>query len=200
VPVCAQRGAFALRRSGTGSIGCRIPNDFRKRSAPLGGVELLEVPGEAMREPIMILLDTNVVSELSRQPWSTIGSVARLPRACSSRRSPRLELHYGIASLPEGPRQRQLLAQAEAMLAEDFAGRTLSFDSAAPIAHAPIAAARRLSGRPISHADAQIAAIAASRGAVIATRNMGAALPHWTWNRSDCLVPASLCLRREESA
>jgi predicted nucleic acid-binding protein len=82
------------------------------------------------------------------------------------------ELRYGIALPPDGQRQRRLLAQAEAMLAEDFAGRILPFDSAAAVAYAPIAAARRLAGHPISQADAQIAAIAASRGAAIATRNV----------------------------
>jgi predicted nucleic acid-binding protein len=58
------------------------------------------------------------------------------------------------------------------MLVEDFADRILPFDSAAAAAYATIAATRRLAGRPISQADAQIAAIAASRGAMIATRNV----------------------------
>jgi len=82
------------------------------------------------------------------------------------------ELRYGLALLPDGQRRRRLLVQAQAMLAEDFAGRILPFDSAAAEAYAPIAAARRLAGRPISQADAQIAAIAASRGAALATRNV----------------------------
>ena len=58
------------------------------------------------------------------------------------------------------------------MLAEDFAGRVLPFDSPAASAYARIAVARRRSGRPISQADAQIAAIAASRGASLATQNV----------------------------
>jgi predicted nucleic acid-binding protein len=58
------------------------------------------------------------------------------------------------------------------MLAEDFAGRILPFDSPAAFAYAAIAAGRRLSGRPISQADAQITAVAASRGASLATRNV----------------------------
>jgi hypothetical protein len=82
------------------------------------------------------------------------------------------ELLYGLALLPESRRRRQLVAQAEAMLAEDFAGRTLPFDSPAASAYARIAAARRLSGRPISQADAQIAAITASPGASHVTRNV----------------------------
>ncbi len=123
----------------------------------------------------MIVLDTNVVSELMRsvpsvtvETWVSAQPAAGLFISAITE----AELRYGLALLPDGQRQRRLLAQAEAMLAEDFAGRILPFDSAAAAAYAPIAAARRLAGRPISQADAQIAAIAASRGAAIATRNV----------------------------
>ena len=77
-----------------------------------------------------------------------------------------------MALLPKGHRHSQLLAKIKAMLAEDFADRILPFDSSAASAYADIAATRRRSGRPISQADAQIAAIASSRGASLATRNM----------------------------
>jgi len=123
----------------------------------------------------VIVLDTNVVSELMRpmpspavETWMSAQPAAGMFISAVAE----AELSYGLALLPEGQRQRRLLAQAEAMLAEDFAGRILPFDSAAAEAYAPIAAARRLAGRPISQADAQIAAIAASRGAAIATRNV----------------------------
>jgi predicted nucleic acid-binding protein len=58
------------------------------------------------------------------------------------------------------------------MLEDDFVGRILPFDSAAAVALAEIAATRRQAGRPIAQADAQIAAIARSRGAALATRNV----------------------------
>jgi predicted nucleic acid-binding protein len=58
------------------------------------------------------------------------------------------------------------------MLSEDFAGRILPFGSDAAHAYARIAADRRRAGRPISHFDAQVAAIAHSAGAAIATRNV----------------------------
>ena len=64
------------------------------------------------------------------------------------------------------------MAAIEAMLREDFMGRILPFDSAAAVAFAEIAANCRQSGRPIAQADAQIAAIARSRGASLATRNV----------------------------
>jgi toxin FitB len=123
----------------------------------------------------MILLDTNVLSELMRpvpsaavESWMSDQPVAGIFISAITE----AELRYGLALLPDGQRQRRLVAQAEAMLAEDFAGRVLPFDSPAASAYARIAAARRLVGRPISQADAQIAAVAASRGASLATRNV----------------------------
>jgi toxin FitB len=123
----------------------------------------------------MILLDTNVLSELMRpapsaavENWIGLQPVASIFISAITE----AELRYGVALLPEGRRQVQLLAKIEAMLAEDFAGRILPFDSPAASAYADIAVMRRRSGRPISQADAQIAAIASSRGASLATRNM----------------------------
>jgi toxin FitB len=123
----------------------------------------------------MILLDTNVLSELMRpapsaavENWIGLQPVASIFISAITE----AELRYGVALLPEGRRQVQLLAKIEAMLAEDFAGRILPFDSPAASAYADIAVMRRRSGRPISEADAQIAAIASSRGASLATRNM----------------------------
>ncbi|HQT65918.1 MAG TPA: hypothetical protein PLO16_15570 [Acidocella sp.] len=64
------------------------------------------------------------------------------------------ELRYGVTLLPAGKRRSALAATIEAMLAEDFGGRILPFDSEAAIAFAEIATARRQAGRPISQADA----------------------------------------------
>ncbi len=82
------------------------------------------------------------------------------------------ELFYGIALLPDGKRRRSLASVVSLVFAEDLAGRVLPFDSAAAREYAEIAATRRRAGRPISEADAQIAAIARSRGAAVATRNV----------------------------
>jgi predicted nucleic acid-binding protein len=59
------------------------------------------------------------------------------------------------------------------MFGTDFAGRILPFDSDAAEFYSLIAAGCRRSGRPIAQADAQIAAIARSRGSRLATRNTG---------------------------
>lgn len=81
------------------------------------------------------------------------------------------ELLYGVELLPQGKRRASLLAGSETMFGRVFAGRILSFDEEAARAFAKIAAGRRIQGRPIAEFDAQIAAIARSRGATLATRN-----------------------------
>jgi predicted nucleic acid-binding protein len=58
------------------------------------------------------------------------------------------------------------------MFEEDFRGRVLPFDSEAAAIYANLASVRRQEGHPISFADAQIAAIALSRGGRLATRNV----------------------------
>jgi hypothetical protein len=58
------------------------------------------------------------------------------------------------------------------MFEEEFAGRILPFGSDAAHPYARIAAERRRAGRPISHFDAQIAAIAHAAGAAVASRNV----------------------------
>ncbi len=123
----------------------------------------------------MILLDTNILSELMQPaPEQRVEQwLAGQPRAgVFISAITEAELRYGVALLPPGRRRSALAAALEAMLAEDFTGRSLPFDSAASVAFADIAATRRKAGRPIAQADAQIAAIARSRGANLATRNV----------------------------
>ncbi|MGE5169998.1 MAG: PIN domain-containing protein, partial [Rudaea sp.] len=64
-----------------------------------------------------------------------------------------------------------IMAAAQAVFNEDFSDRVLPFGSAAAISYADIAAARHRADLPISSFDAQIAAIAHSAGATVATRN-----------------------------
>ena len=123
----------------------------------------------------MILLDTNILSELIRpSPEKAVEQwLAEQPDASVFISAiTEAELRYGVALLPRGKRRSTLAAMIEAMLSEDFTGRILPFDSAAAVAFAAIAADRRRTGRPIAQADAQIAAIARSRGSALATRNV----------------------------
>jgi predicted nucleic acid-binding protein len=82
------------------------------------------------------------------------------------------EILHGIRLLPAGKKRAAIQAAAEAMFATDFAGRILPFASGAAADYARIAADRRKAGRPISQFDAQIAAIAVSARASVATRNV----------------------------
>ena len=123
----------------------------------------------------MIVLDTNVVSELMRrspdpivEAWAEGYTLEDLFFSAVGE----AELRYGAAIMPVGQRRVTLVADIEAMLRASFENRILPFDSAAARAYAEIAAARRAAGRPISHPDSQIAAIAHSRGMAVATRNI----------------------------
>jgi predicted nucleic acid-binding protein len=80
------------------------------------------------------------------------------------------EILYGL-ELMKGKRRAALQSRAEEMFEEDFADRVLPFDIDAARMFARIAGSRRATGRPIAQRDAQIAAIARSRGATLATRN-----------------------------
>ncbi len=122
----------------------------------------------------MILLDTNVVSELMRPApseavlaWFAAQDAADLYLSAIGE----AELRRGAAMLPAGNRRDQSMAAIEAMITKDFAGRILPFDSAAASALVLVFLERRAAGRPISLADCQIAATARAQGAAIATRN-----------------------------
>ena len=82
------------------------------------------------------------------------------------------EILHGIRVLPDGKRRRGLWGAAKAIFDEDFAGQVLSFDNDAADMYAKISASRRSAGKPISQFDAMIAAMARSRGAGLATRNV----------------------------
>lgn len=124
----------------------------------------------------MILLDTNVVSELMRPAPSArvVAWVSRQPGGSLYTTSvTQAEILYGVRLLPAGRRRRALETAVQALFREDFASRVLAFDGGAAPSYAQIAADRRRSGRPISQLDAQIAAIARAAGATLATRNTG---------------------------
>jgi hypothetical protein len=123
----------------------------------------------------VIVLDTNVVSELMRpvpNPAVLAWVDAQSDRdlwLCSVVVS---ELLYGLARLPMGSRRAQLTQAFEAMLAEDFAGRVLAFDLPAAVVYADLLSTREQQGQPLAMADAQIAATCLAHGARLATRNV----------------------------
>jgi toxin FitB len=124
----------------------------------------------------MIVLDTNVVSELLRpapatqvEAWLSAQDGATVYFTAVGE----AELRHGVAILPAGRRRTALAKAIEGILEEDFRDRILPFDRAAASAYAAIAAKRRAAGRPISQFDCQIAAIARAHEAAVATRNTG---------------------------
>ncbi len=121
----------------------------------------------------MILLDTNVVSELMKdapdpavERWYLLNEDdCALPSIALA------ELAYGIARLADGIRRRGL----EARLTEwrlRYATRTVAFGASAAMRYGPMLAAATAAGRPMSLPDAQISAIALDEQAAVATRNV----------------------------
>jgi predicted nucleic acid-binding protein len=122
----------------------------------------------------MIILDTNVISELLRPfpaPQVEAWLSAQHGEAVYVTTIGEAELRHGVAILPAGRRRTALGVAIEGILAQDFRDRILPFDRAAAGAYAAIAAKRRRSGRPIAQFDCQIAAIALAHAAAVATRN-----------------------------
>lgn len=122
----------------------------------------------------MILLDTNVLSEVMRKEpsvivlrWLDAQPVEQIWVCAISR----AEIFLGITLLPEGKRRDVLYDAALGMFDEDFYNHCLPFDALAADSYAAIVTGRRRLGRPISVEDAQIAAIACAHGMTIATRN-----------------------------
>ena len=123
----------------------------------------------------MILLDTNVISELMRREPSArvIAWIEERPRSgLGITAITQAEILYGIELLPRGRRKHGLITAAQAMFSEDFRGRIFPFNSDAAPAFAKISALRQTSGKPISQLDAQIAAIVQVLGAELATRKL----------------------------
>ena len=123
----------------------------------------------------MIVLDTNVVSEIMKTApeESVTGWIVEQAEASLYITSvTQAEILQGIQRLGAGKRRSALEAAAEAMFSEDFAGRILSFRTDAARAYARIAFQRQRAGKPISQFDAQIAAITFVARATLATRDL----------------------------
>jgi predicted nucleic acid-binding protein len=123
----------------------------------------------------VIVLDTNVVSELMRKA-PEVRVVRYVDRFSASdvlvTAVTAAELMYGVALLPDGRRKRELHIKVGGLLTEDFEDQILPFDARAATHYAEIVASRERGGRPISMADAQIAAICRNWSAALATRNV----------------------------
>ena len=121
----------------------------------------------------MIVLDTNVVSEAMKpEPHSAVRAWLNDQSADTLYLSSvtLAELLFGIGALPAGKR-KDMLAQALDGLMMLFRDRVLPFDTDAARRYAELAVAAKTSGRGFPTPDGYIAAIAASRGFIVASRD-----------------------------
>lgn len=122
----------------------------------------------------MIVLDSNVVSELMKpapEPAVREWVRSRSGRELYTTTITLAEVGYGIERLPAG-RRRDLLRSTAARLFAQFDDQVLPFDTAAAAQYPLIVTRREHAGRPIDGFDAQIAAVCATHGATLATRNI----------------------------
>jgi toxin FitB len=122
----------------------------------------------------MIILDTNVVSQLmtepdavvlawlDRQSWTSLWTTAITV----------LEIRSGLAIMPAGRRQSNRKAAFDLLIEKNFDSRVLPFDHAAAEETASLIGARKRAGRPGELRDAMIAGIALAQRATVATRNV----------------------------
>lgn len=123
----------------------------------------------------MILVDTNVLSELWRVApdsgvlsWVDAQAVETLYLSAITV----AELRFGVASMPDGRRRSIYQGRLEREVLPAFTGRVLPFDLDASQAYATLMAQARREGRAISTAGGYIAATAASRALMVATRDV----------------------------
>jgi predicted nucleic acid-binding protein len=122
----------------------------------------------------VIILDTNVISELTR-PAPDQGVIAWLDSLPAGEAAitaiTAAELLHGLRRLPDGRRKNELSEAVHALIDADFRDRVEPFDVLAADHYADVVTGRERAGHPISTADAQIAAICRVRKATLATRN-----------------------------
>jgi predicted nucleic acid-binding protein len=122
----------------------------------------------------MILLDTNIISELMKAlpsprvlAWVDSQVVSQLFITSITI----AEISYGLSVLPQGNRRNSLEDAFNKVIKEAFSHRTLSFDESAAHHYGKVMAQRKKQGRPLSVLDGEIAAVAISQGKILATRN-----------------------------
>lgn len=123
----------------------------------------------------MIVLDSNVLSALMRPDHepSVVKWLDGQPRlSVWTTAVTILEVRSGIRMLPKGPRRAQLSERFGQLIVHALEGRILPFDLDAAEHAAEIYAIQQKTGRNVGIRDVQIAGIARSRKAELATRNI----------------------------
>lgn len=123
----------------------------------------------------MILLDTNVVSEMMKPTGDAkarrwVDSHAEIDFYIAT---PVIaELRFGLALLPSGRKKDALTKACQTIEEEIFAGRILAFDQRAAHAFARLRVKRQIIGKPLAVMDAMVAGIASAHAMTLATRNV----------------------------
>ncbi|MDO5091107.1 MAG: type II toxin-antitoxin system VapC family toxin [Cardiobacteriaceae bacterium] len=122
----------------------------------------------------MIILDTNVISELWKAApdahvlaWLDAQMVETLYLSAITV----AELRFGLAVMPSGKRREMYQDRLAREVLPAFTGRILPFDLEASQAYAGLMAQAKTAGKAIGRADGYIAAIAVARGMMVATRD-----------------------------
>ncbi|MCJ2144173.1 type II toxin-antitoxin system VapC family toxin [Methylobacterium sp. E-066] len=124
----------------------------------------------------MIVLDTDVMFEpwkAEPNPKAVAWIDAQMVETLYLSTITVAELRFGLATMPDGKRRRIYQERLERDVLPAFSGRILSFDLGASQAYADLMARARAAGRAIGRADGYIAATAAARGMMVATRDIG---------------------------
>jgi len=122
----------------------------------------------------MILLDTNVISEIMKvAPSAAVVSWlnAQKPGSIYVSAVTIGEIEFGLRIMAIGGRRTQLQKRFERFVSLAFVRRVLAFDEPSARVYGDIMGLRREMGRPMSVPDGQIAAIARTNGLRLATRN-----------------------------
>jgi hypothetical protein len=123
----------------------------------------------------MILLDTNIISEMMKSSpsskvieWLDGEDITQIFISTVTI----AEISYGIQCLPNGKRQNYLIEAFDNVIQEGFKHRILFFHENAAQQYGQLMSHRKKIGKPLSILDGQIAAIAKSEKAALATRNI----------------------------
>lgn len=120
----------------------------------------------------MIVLDTNVISELWKiapEPNVLAWIDAQMIETLYLSAVTVAELRFGLAAMPQGKRRTIYLDRLEHEVLPAFSGRVLPFDLDASRAYSDLMTGARKAGKAIGKADGYIAASALARGFAVTT-------------------------------
>ena len=121
---------------------------------------------------LIYLLDTNVVSELHKESTFAIvkTKIATMADKCCISSVTWHELKFGLESMPEGKRKKELHTFLYDLILQRFP--ILNYDQMAASLHAKFRAELKAAGTPKPYAVTQIASIALANGLILVTRNV----------------------------